>query len=150
MADLHPAAGHSLPSFITAPGETDTLLVLMGVLLIAAVMAVGVFFLWLHSLPERMVHNKWQYDFVAVLCLLALFTHIHAFWVAALLLAMVRIPAVAAPDFLTPLRSIARSLNKLAAEPGSSAPRARVKEVVASVVGEGAGASQKRDVARDA
>lgn len=110
----HPAATHHLPAFITGPGQTDGLLVFSGILLIAGILAVGVFFLWLHSLPERMVHNKWQYDIVAVLCLLALFTHIHAFWVAALLLAFVRIPDVSVPDFQTPLQSIAGSLDKLA------------------------------------
>ena len=113
MSGIHPAAGHHLPAFITAPGQTDTLLVLAGLILIAAVLAAGVFFLWLHSLPERMVHNKWQYDFVAVLCLLALFTHIHAFWVAALLLAMIKLPVFSLPDFHSPLQSIAGSLDRL-------------------------------------
>jgi hypothetical protein len=37
--------------------------------------------------------------------LLALFTHIHLFWIAALLLALVDLP-----DFGTPLRSIAGSV----------------------------------------
>ncbi|MEO1207656.1 MAG: hypothetical protein AAFV45_15115 [Pseudomonadota bacterium] len=115
MDRIHPAAEHHLPAFITAPGQTDTLLVLSGILLVVAVLAIGVFFLWLHSLPERMVHNKWQYDFVAVLCLLALFTHIHAFWVAALLLAFVKIPDFSIPDFQTPLKSIAGSLDQIAA-----------------------------------
>ena len=113
VTDLHPAASAHLPAFITAPGETDILLVFSGILLIVAVLAAGVFFLWLHSLPERMVHNKWQYDIVAVLCLLALFTHIHAFWVAALLLALIKIPNFTVPDFVSPLRSIAGSLEKI-------------------------------------
>ncbi len=111
----HPTATHHLPAFIAGPGQTDGLLVFSGILLIAGVLAVGVFFLWLHSLPERMVHNKWQYDIVAVLCLLALFTHVHAFWVAALLLAFIKIPDFSVPDFQTPLQSIAGSLDKLAA-----------------------------------
>jgi hypothetical protein len=46
---------------------------------------------------------------VAVLALLALFTHINAFWVAALLLALVPIP-----DFWTPLATMAESLAKMA------------------------------------
>jgi hypothetical protein len=41
--------------------------------------------------------------------LLALFTHIHLFWIAALLLALVDLP-----DFGTPLRSIAGSVEKIA------------------------------------
>jgi hypothetical protein len=49
-------------------------------------------------LPERMAHrgHKLQFEIVAVLCLIALFTHIHAFWIAALLLALVDIPDVGA------------------------------------------------------
>ncbi len=112
----HPAATAHLPGFITAPGETDVLLAFATVLLIGAVLAVGVLFLWLHSLPERMVHNatKWQIDLVAVLCLLSLFTHVHAFWVAALLLAFLKIPEFAMPDFSSPLSRIATSLEDLA------------------------------------
>jgi hypothetical protein len=45
------------------------------------------------------------------LALLALFTHNNVFWVAALLLAVVRWP-----DFSTPLNSIADSLEKLTSE----------------------------------
>ena len=114
MTDSHPAASQHLPAFIAAPGQTDTLLIFSGILLVVAVLAAGVFFLWLHSLPERMVHNKWQYDIVAVLCLLALFTHIHAFWIAALLLALIKIPDFTVPDFVSPLRSIAGSLDRIA------------------------------------
>ena len=36
MAELrHPAASHELPSFITAPGETDVLMVVMSLFLAA-------------------------------------------------------------------------------------------------------------------
>ena len=109
---LHPAAPHHLPSFITAPGDTDILMILVGIILIAAVLAVGNIYLRLHTLPERMAHKsqKLQFEIVAVLGLLALFTHIHLFWVAGLLLAMIDLP-----DFGTPLRSIAGSVAKIAA-----------------------------------
>jgi hypothetical protein len=112
--DIHPAAPHHLPGFITAPGETDVLMVAMAVLLIAAVLAVGNVFLRLHTLPERMAHKsqKLQFEIVAVLGLLALFTHIHLFWVAGLLLAMIDLP-----DFSTPLRQIAGSVDKIANNP---------------------------------
>jgi hypothetical protein len=111
---LHPAAPHHLPPFITAPGETDIAMVAMGLVLIAAVLFVGNIFFKLHSLPERMAHKsqKLQFEIVAVLCLLALFTHIHLFWVAALILALIDIP-----DFSTPLRSIAGSVEKIANVP---------------------------------
>lgn len=108
---LHPAAPHHLPSFVTAPGDTDILMVVVGVILIAAVLAVGNVYLRLHTLPERMAHRsqKLQFEIVAVLGLLALFTHIHLFWVAGLLLAMIDLP-----DFGTPLRSIAGSVATIA------------------------------------
>lgn len=111
---LHPMAVDHPPLFITSPGETDILLVVMAVVLVGAVLAVGVLFFWLHSLPERLVHNstKVHFDIVAALGLLSLFTHIHLFWVAALLIALVRIPI---PDFSGLLGRIAGSLEKMAA-----------------------------------
>jgi hypothetical protein len=83
----------------------------MGIFLVAAVIWVGTLYLRLHSLPERMAHKseKLQFEIVAILGLLALFTHIHLFWVAGLLLAMIDIP-----DFGGPLRSIAGSVEKIA------------------------------------
>ena len=86
-------------------------MVVMGAFLIVVVLAVGNFYLKLHSLPERMAHKsqKLQFEVVAVLGLLALFTHVHLFWIAALLLAMIDLP-----DFGTPLRSIAGSVEKIA------------------------------------
>jgi hypothetical protein len=122
MADLpHPAAIHHLPLFITAPGQTDVLFVVMTIFVLLAVIGIGVFYLKLHSLPEQLAHRgqKMQFQIVAVLGLLALFTHNHAFWVAGLLLALVPLP-----DFGTPLSSIARSLERIAAHsgPATSAP----------------------------
>ena len=108
---LHPLAPHHLPPFITAPGETDVLMVVMGIFLVVVVLAVGNFYLQLHTLPERMAHKsqKLQFEIVAVLGLLALFTHIHMFWIAGLLLALIDLP-----DFSTPLRSIASSVERIA------------------------------------
>ena len=87
---LHPMTPHHLPFYIAKPGETDIWMIVMGVFLIAAVLGVGNIYLRLHSLPERMAHKsqKLQFEIVAVLGLLALFTHIHLFWIAALLLAL--------------------------------------------------------------
>jgi hypothetical protein len=111
---LHPNAPHHLPSFITAPGDTDVLMVVVGIFLLVAVLAVGNLYLHLHTLPERMAHKsqKLQFEIVAVLGLLALFTHIHLFWIAGLLLAMIDLP-----DFSTPLRRIAGSVEKMAGVP---------------------------------
>jgi hypothetical protein len=116
---IHPLAPHHLPGFITAPAETDVLMVGMGIFLIFAILAVGNFYLQLHTLPERMAHKsqKLQFEIVAVLGLLALFTHIHLFWIAGLLLALIDLP-----DFSTPLRSIAGSVEKIAdGSPGADA-----------------------------
>src|SRR5713101_1305711 len=108
---LHPSAPHHLPGFITAPGDTDILMVVVGIVLIGAVLMVGNLYLHLHTLPERMAHKsqKLQFEIVAVLGLLALFTHIHLFWVAGLLLALIDIP-----DFASSLSRIAGSTEKLA------------------------------------
>src|SRR6266550_4443801 len=102
-ASLHPAASEHLPRFITAPDEIDVLMVVMAVTLALSVLMFGILFLRLHSLPERMAHrtHKLQFEIVAVLCLIALFTHMHIFWIAALLLAMIDLP-----DFGTPLSRI--------------------------------------------
>lgn len=108
---LHPAASHHLPPFITAPGETDILMVVMAVFLIVVVLLVGVLYFRLHALPERIAHrsHKLQLEIVAVLGLLALFTHVHLFWIAGLLLALIDFP-----DFGGLLARIARSLEKMA------------------------------------
>jgi NADH:ubiquinone oxidoreductase subunit 5 (subunit L)/multisubunit Na+/H+ antiporter MnhA subunit len=131
---LHPAAPHHLPAFITAPGETDVLMVVMAVFLVIAVLAVGLLFLRLHTLPERMAHksHKLQFEIVAVLGLLALFTHMHIFSVAGLLLALIDIP-----DFGWPLRRIAGSLEKIAGiAPGQGADGVPDEAVPAVTQGE--------------
>jgi hypothetical protein len=111
---LHPAAPHHLPAFITAPGDTDLFMWGVGIFLLVAILAFGNLYLHLHTLPERMAHrgHKLQFEIVAVLGLLALFTHIHLFWVVGLLLAMIDLP-----DFGTPLRRIAGSVEKMAGVP---------------------------------
>jgi hypothetical protein len=110
---LNPSAPHDLPGFITAPNDTDILMV-VGIVLIVAVLIVGNLYLRLHALPEQMAHKpqKLQFEIVAVLGLLALFTHNHLFWVAGLLLAMIDLP-----DWGTPLRSIAGSVKQIAGVP---------------------------------
>jgi hypothetical protein len=111
LDQTHPAAVKHLPGFITAPGQTDYLFVVTIVLLIGAVLLVGNLYLRLHALPEQLAHRskKVQLEIVAVLALIALFTHEHLFWIAALLLALIPLP-----DFSTPIASMARSLEKLA------------------------------------
>src|ERR1700733_15409452 len=107
---------HHLPFYIAKPGETDVLMIVMGVFLVLAVLGIGNVYLRLHSLPERMAHKgqKLQFEIVAVLGLLSLFTHNHIFWIAGLLLALVDLP-----DFTTPLSNIAGSVGRISAGEGA-------------------------------
>src|SRR6187399_22185 len=101
------AAPHHMPWFMTAPGETDGLLVGMLIFLIVVIVLFGNFYFHLHAIPEHRAHrtNKAQMEVVCILALLAMFTHNHIYWIAALLLAFVQLP-----DFSTPLNSISESL----------------------------------------
>jgi H+/Cl- antiporter ClcA len=108
---IHPEATHHLPFFITPPGETDILMNVMIVFLALIVFLIGILYLRLHALPEHMAHRteKIQYEVVAVLALISLFTHNHLYWILGLLLALVQIP-----DFSTPLSRMADSLATMA------------------------------------
>jgi hypothetical protein len=111
-AAMNPSAPHHLPVFITAPGETDVFLNGSAVFIVAMILLLGSVYFRLHALPEKLAHgtpNRLQFEIVAVLALLALFTHNHLYWVAALLLALIRIP-----DYATPLGTIADSLARMA------------------------------------
>lgn len=111
-ANIHPAAPHHLPLFITAPGETDSFLVGAAIFLVVMVLAAGSLYFRLHALPEHLAHrtgSKLQFEVVAVLSLIALFTHNSAFWIAALMLALIPIP-----NLHGPLVSMAESLGALA------------------------------------
>ncbi|WP_426616082.1 hypothetical protein [Bradyrhizobium sp. McL0616] len=116
-------APHHLPFYLAPGSGVDPLMVVMGLFLIGTVLWVGTLYWRLHSLPERMAHKsqKLQFEFVAVLGLISLFTHMHAFWIAGLFLAMIDIP-----DFGTPMRSIADSVERIAdAAPGEMSETTR-------------------------
>lgn len=110
-AETHPLAPHVLPNFLPGPDGSDPLFTAVLVLLVIILLLVGNLYFKLHAIPERMAHkhNHTQLQFITVLTILALFTHNNIFWVAALLLAVVRLP-----DFSTPIKSIAKSLEQLA------------------------------------
>lgn len=141
---LNPAAPHHLPIFITAPGSTDVLMVITAIILGLCIVAFGVLFLRLHTLPERMAHKsqKIQFEIVAVLGLLALFTHIHAFWVAGLLLALIDFP-----DFGSFMGRIAGSVEKIAGVPPPSkdASEVEAREIAAGKHGADVAALAKGD-----
>jgi hypothetical protein len=104
-------------------------MVVMGLILLLAVMGFGILFLRLHTLPERIAHKskKMQFEIVAVLGLIALFTHMHIFWIAGLLLALIDLP-----DFGTSLNRIAGSAEKLAGIPLGQGGDGPVSETDAS------------------
>ena len=83
------------------------------IFLIGVIVAFGAFYFTVQSIPDRMVEgtSKAQMQVVGILGLLSLFTMNNIFWMAALLLAAIRIP-----DIVTPLSDISRSLKKLARE----------------------------------
>jgi hypothetical protein len=127
--NLNPLAPQHLPWFLTSPGESDMLYTVTTIFLIVAIVLIGVFFFWLHSLPERMGHKKLQFEVVAVLGLISLFTHMHIFWLIGLLLALVDLP-----DFMTPLRRIANSAERIAGIEGGGSQESgpRVPPAVAA------------------
>ncbi|MEQ8374382.1 MAG: hypothetical protein RID22_14910 [Roseibium aggregatum] len=107
---LHNLAPHYLPGFLPSEEGSDPLMIAVGIFLVAGVVLIGVLYLHLHHLPEKIAHKhgRIQLELIAVLSLLAMFTHIQIFWVAALLLAFIPIP-----DFKSPIESIAGSLKRL-------------------------------------
>jgi hypothetical protein len=145
---LHPAAPHDLPAFITAPGETDVLMVVMALIFLLLVVGFGLLFLRLHTLPERMAHKsqKIQFEIVAVLGLISLFTHMHIFWIAGLLLALIDLP-----DFGGSLGRIADSTETIAGiKPGGGAAALRPDSMADSPASnEAGGAREKQLVPRE-
>jgi hypothetical protein len=111
--ELHPLAPHTLPPFVGAADGSDPLFSAIIFIVILAVLGVGVFYLKLHAIPEQLAHKhgNTQSQLIMVLALLALFTHNNIFWVAALILALLKLP-----DFLTPINSISESLKTLTPE----------------------------------
>lgn len=105
-----------LPFFITAPGGTDGLFVAVAITLVLVLLGFGAFYFTIQNIPDRMAAgtNKTQLQIVGLLGLLSLFTMNNAYWVAALLLAAIRIP-----DLYTPFRVIARSLARISSRKGS-------------------------------
>lgn len=55
---MHPAAPHQAPFFVPGADGADTLMVVMGIFLVATIFSVGTLYWKLHSLPERMAHSR--------------------------------------------------------------------------------------------
>lgn len=114
-----------LPFFITGPGATDGLLIVVGVVLVLVLLGFGALYFTINALPDRMATGlgKAQMQLVGILGLLSLFTMNNLYWVAALLLA-----AVPIPDVVTPLRRIADGITPPQADPGSETTRGNGRE----------------------
>ena len=117
-AITHRLAPPELPSYIGAADGSDPLFTAVTFILILVLMGVVVLYFKLHSIPEHLAqkHNNTQTQLIMVLAVLALFTHNHLFWVAALVLALIKIP-----DFISPINSIASSLRSMSATSPESA-----------------------------
>ena len=108
-----------LPFYITAPGESDILFTAVTIALIAIVIGFGALYFTIQAIPDRLAQgtSKTQMQLVGLLGLISLFTLNNAYWIAAILLAAVRIP-----DLVTPLKEIARSMTGNAALVATDVP----------------------------
>ncbi|MBL4769249.1 MAG: hypothetical protein JKY94_16345 [Rhodobacteraceae bacterium] len=108
--EVHELAPHDIPAFLPSADGSDPLFTGIIVVVVISAVLIGTLYLRLHALPERISHHlsPVQFTLVATLGLLALFTHQNLYWVAALLLALVRFP-----DLEGPLNSIAASLRAM-------------------------------------
>lgn len=99
-----------LPFFITGPGESDVLFTAVTIALILVILGFGALYFTIQAIPDRLATGvgKAQMQVVGILGLISLITMNNAYWVAALLLAAIRIP-----DFVTPFKSIARSQKRM-------------------------------------
>jgi len=116
-----------LPFFITAPGESDLLFTAVTIFLILVVLGFGAMYFTIQAIPDRLVEgtSKAQMQLVGILGLVSLFTMNNIYWVAALLLAAIRIP-----DFVTPQKSMSRSLKKVSINTQKTVPEKPVSETV--------------------
>lgn len=114
-SNLRETAIAHAPFFVTGPGQSDILFTIIVCFVVLTVFGLGALYLSLHALPERLAHhaNHTQIQLISILTLLALFTHNNLFWLAALVIAVVKVP-----DFHSPIKSIAESAKAIACHKG--------------------------------
>ncbi len=122
---LGSVAREHLPFYITGPGETDILFGAVAVALVAIVIGFGALYFTIQAIPDRIVEGagKAQMQVVGLLGLISLFTMNNAYWIAAILLAAVRIP-----DIVTPLQEIARARTGSAVPPEDEVGQQRLAQ----------------------
>ncbi len=123
-----------LPFYITGPGETDILFTAVTIALIAIVVGFGALYFTIQAIPDRIAKgtSKAQMQLVGLLGLISLFSMNNLYWVAAILVAAIRVP-----DFMAPLTDIARSLRSRADDGAASTESAtpRLQETVGGSIG---------------
>jgi hypothetical protein len=97
------------------------------IFLILVVLGFGAMYFTIQAIPDRLVEgtSKAQMQLVGILGLVSLFTMNNIYWVAALLLAAIRIP-----DIVTPFRSMSRSQKKISINTQNMVPETPVSETV--------------------
>ncbi|RYH09812.1 hypothetical protein [Tropicimonas sp. IMCC6043] len=122
MADTAVTEGAiHLPPYVAVPGQTDVLFVVVVISVVLMILALGIFYFKLHALPEQMAHEggHTHMQLVAILAVVALFTHNNIFWIAALLLA-----AIELPQYERHFISMSESLARIARRAGDGPPEA--------------------------
>ena len=133
----------NLPFFITGPGESDVLFTAVTISLILIILGFGALYFTIQAIPDRLAEgtSKAQMQIVGILGLISLVTLNNAYWVAALLLAAIRMP-----DLVTPFKSISRSLKKMSAGNRGQLPESLQADVQRSVpVAEGSDEKEEPD-----
>ncbi len=101
-----------LPFFITGPGESDIFFTAVSISLVLVIIGFGALYFTIQAIPDRLAEgtSKTQMQIVGILGLISLVTMNNIYWIAALLLAAMRLP-----DLVTPFKSISRSREKRSA-----------------------------------
>lgn len=88
---LSPEALAHLPFWVTGPGGTDGLKIIVGIVLVLVLAGFGALYFTIQAIPDRMASgaHKIQVQFVSVLGLISLFTMNNALWIAAILIAAI-------------------------------------------------------------
>lgn len=108
-----------LPFYITGPGETDVLFGVVAVALVLILVGFGALYFTIQAIPDRLVKgsSKAQMQIVGLLGLISLFTMNNIYWVAAILIAAVRIP-----DVVSLFKSQARSQKRMSSSLAEMGP----------------------------
>lgn len=88
---MTPEALELLPFWVTGPGETDGLKIVVAIVLVLVLAGFGALYFTIQAIPDRMASgaHKIQVQFVSVLGLVSLLTMNNTLWIAAILIAAI-------------------------------------------------------------